>query len=86
MFAQREESEVLISSARGIERAATAVRSSPCMSVQPEIPILVSVAPPSRDGGLFANAEVCTFSARDSAVRPPPVFPQGSSFEGERAQ
>ena len=49
---------VLILRARVVERAATAVRSSPGMSVQPDIPIFVSPSPPSRDGGFFARAEV----------------------------
>jgi len=44
IFAACEESDshmVLISNARGLERAATAVNSSPGMSVQPDIPIFV---------------------------------------------
>jgi hypothetical protein len=49
---------VLLSNLRGIERAATEVRSSSGMSVQPDIPIFVSAPPPSRDGGLLAHAEV----------------------------
>ena len=43
---------------RGIERAATAVRSSLGMSVQPDIPIFVSTPPPSWDGGFLTHAEV----------------------------
>ena len=48
MFTLCEESHsrmVLISRARGIECAATAVPSSPGMSVQPDIPIFVSALP-----------------------------------------
>jgi hypothetical protein len=46
IFAPCEESDsrrVLLSNARGIERAATAVSSSPGVSVQPDISIFVSV-------------------------------------------
>ena len=39
----------LISRARGIERAAAAVPSSPGMSVQPDIPIFVSYFERERD-------------------------------------
>jgi len=49
---------VLISNARAIERAATAVRSSSGMSVPPDIPIFISAPPPSRDVGYLAHAEV----------------------------
>jgi len=47
---------VLISNARGIELAATAVCLSYGMSVQPDIPICVSTLPPSRNGG-YAQVE-----------------------------
>ena len=49
---------MLIPRARGIECAATAVRSSPGMSVQADVLIFVSLPPPSRDGGFLAHAEV----------------------------
>ena len=49
---------VLISRARAIERAATAVRSLPGMSVQPDVPIFVSPSPSSRGDAFFAHAEV----------------------------
>jgi len=49
---------VLISRARGIERAVTAVRSLPGMSVQPDVPIFVSPSPSSRGGAFFIHAEV----------------------------
>ena len=49
---------VLNLNARGIERATTAVRSSPGMSVQPDIPIFISAPPPSRDVGYLAHAEL----------------------------
>ena len=48
---------VLFSNARGTEHAATAVRSSPGMSVQPDISIFISAPPPSRDVGFLAHAE-----------------------------
>jgi len=56
---------VLISRARGNERTATAVRSSPRMSVQPDIPLFVSGPPPLPDGGFFGSCRgltsVCSF-------------------------
>jgi hypothetical protein len=61
IFTPCEESDscmVLISNARGIERAATAVRSSSGMSVQPDISIFISAPPPLRDVGYLAHAEV----------------------------
>jgi hypothetical protein len=48
---------VLFSNARGTEHGTTAVRSSPGMSVQPDIPILISAPPPSRDVGFLDHAE-----------------------------
>jgi len=48
----------LISRAKGIERAATAVRSLPGKSVQPDVPIFISPSPSSRAGAFFAHAEV----------------------------
>jgi len=50
MFAPCEESDsrmVFISKARGVERAVAAVHSSPGMSVQPDIPIVVSTPLPT---------------------------------------
>ena len=61
IFAPCEESDfhiVLLSNAREIERAANAVRSSPGMSVQPDIPSFVLAPPPSGDVGYLAHAEV----------------------------
>ena len=52
IFAPCEESDsrtVLTSKARGIERAATAVRSSFGISVHPNIPFFVLAPPPSQD-------------------------------------
>jgi len=49
---------LLISNARGPERPATAVRSPHGMSVQPDIPIFLSVPPHSQDVEVFAHAEV----------------------------
>jgi hypothetical protein len=45
---------VLLAKARGLERAATAVRSPVRMSVQPDITICVSALPPSSEEGAFS--------------------------------
>ena len=61
MFAPCDESNswmVLILRARGSEHPGTAVRSPHGVSIQPDIPISVSLAPPSRDGGFLAHAQV----------------------------
>jgi hypothetical protein len=47
---------VLISNARGIERAITA-RSPSGMSIQPDIPIFVATLSPSRDGGFLEGLD-----------------------------
>jgi len=69
-----------------------AVRSSPWMSVQPDIPIFVLVASASRDSGFFANAggqtSACTFFASDSnqtncvSGSYSACFPSGFSLRG----
>ena len=61
MLAPCEESDsrmVLISRAKGIERAGTSVRLFPGISVQPDTPTFVLAAPPSWDVGLLAHAGV----------------------------
>ena len=47
---------MLISNARGIERAVTA-RSPSGMSVQPDIPIFVTMPSPSRDDGFLEGLD-----------------------------
>ena len=81
----------LISNARGIECAATVVRSPHRISHWTDIPIFVSALPPSRDGGLVGHAEVkplhvvlswtgrvgwVALSARTPSVRPPSLSPK----------
>ena len=64
---------VLISRARGIDRAATAVRSSFGMYVQPDIPFFVPAPPPSRDVSELAATAVR--SPHGMSVQPDtPIF------------
>ena len=64
---------MLISRAKGIDRAATAVRSSFGMSVQPDVPFFVSAPPPSRD--VPERAATAVRSPHGMSVQPDiPIF------------
>ena len=64
-YEESDSCRVLISRARGIEHAATAVHLSSGMSVQLDIPIFVLVLPPLQDVGLVSScrglASACSF-------------------------